>query len=153
VERIKETALRENGYAPLVIMQATHSGRYSKPQGAPAPIIAYNNPIFEKDAPIDPSRIVTDDHLDRVGEALVKGAKLAEQAEKKKEEERLKQLGLQRKIEWGSQIRSYVLCPYTMVKDHRTDYETGDADSVLDGNIKQFIIEKLKFDKSNYGEK
>ena len=80
VERIKETALRENGYAPLVIMQATHSGRYSKPQGAPAPIIAYNNPIFEKDAPIDPSRIVTDDHLDRVGEALVKGAKLAEQA-------------------------------------------------------------------------
>lgn len=80
VERIKETALRENGYAPLVIMQATHSGRYSKPQGAPAPIIAYNNPIFEKDAPIDPARIATDDHLDRVGEALVKGAELAERA-------------------------------------------------------------------------
>jgi peptide chain release factor 2 len=79
-------------------------------------------------------------------------AKLAERAEQKKEEERLKQLGLQRKIEWGSQIRSYVLCPYTMVKDHRTNYEEGDADSVLDGNIKQFITEKLKFDKSNYGE-
>ena len=80
VERIKDTALKENGYAPLVIMQATHSGRYSKPQGVPAPIIAYNNPIFEKDAPIDPSRIATDDHLDRVGEALILGAQLAEKA-------------------------------------------------------------------------
>ena len=80
VERIKETAMKENGYAPLIVMQATHSGRYSKPQGVPAPLIAYNNPIFEKDAPIDPSRIVTDEYLDRVGEALVKGAQLAEKA-------------------------------------------------------------------------
>lgn len=76
-------------------------------------------------------------------------AKLAEKAEKEKEEEHLKQLGLQRKIEWGSQIRSYVLCPYNMVKDHRTNYETGDTTGVLDGNIKEFIIEKLKFDKQN----
>ena len=80
VERIKETALKENGYAPIVIMQATHSGRYSKPQGTPAPLIAYHNPIFEKDAPISADCIVTDDHLDRVGEALVKGVKLAEKA-------------------------------------------------------------------------
>lgn len=80
VETIKETALRENGYAPVVIMQATHSGRYSKPNGAPAPLIAYNNPIFEKDAPISPDRIVTDDYLDRVGDALVNGAVLAEKA-------------------------------------------------------------------------
>ncbi len=76
-------------------------------------------------------------------------AKLAEKAEKEKEDERLKQLGLQRKIEWGSQIRSYVLCPYNMVKDHRTNYETGDTAGVLDGDIKQFIIEKLKLDKQN----
>lgn len=76
-------------------------------------------------------------------------AKLAEKAEKEKEEEHLKQLGLQRKIEWGSQIRSYVLCPYNMVKDHRTNFETGDTAGVLDGNIKEFIIEKLKFDKQN----
>lgn len=76
-------------------------------------------------------------------------AKLAEKAEKEKEEERLKQLGLQRKIEWGSQIRSYVLCPYNMVKDHRTNYETGDTSGVLDGDLKQFIIEKLKLDKLN----
>ena len=80
VEDIKETALKENGKAPVVIMQATHSGRYSKPQGKPAPLIAYNNPIFEGDNPIDASRIVTDDYLDRVGEALVEGARLAEKA-------------------------------------------------------------------------
>jgi len=80
VERIKETALRENGYAPVVIMQATHSGRYSKPEGTPAPLIAYNNPIFEKDTPIAKDHIVTDDYLDRVGEALVEGAVLAKEA-------------------------------------------------------------------------
>lgn len=80
VEAIKETALRENGYEPVVIMQATHSGRYSKPNGTPAPLIAYNNPIFEKDSPIAPERIVTDEYLDRVGEALIRGALLAEKA-------------------------------------------------------------------------
>ena len=74
-------------------------------------------------------------------------AKLAERAEKAKEEERLKQLGSQRKIEWGSQIRSYVLCPYNMVKDHRTNFETGDTTGVLDGDLQDFIIEKLKYDK------
>ncbi len=80
VESIKETALRENGYEPVVIMQATHSGRYSKPNGVPEPIIAYNNPIFEKDKPIDSSRIISDEELDRVGEALIEGACLAELA-------------------------------------------------------------------------
>lgn len=76
-------------------------------------------------------------------------AKLAEKAEKEKEAEKLKQLGKQMKIEWGSQIRSYVLCPYTMVKDHRTGYEEGDADAVLDGDIQEFITQKLKMDKQN----
>ena len=80
VEEIKETALKANGYEPIVIMQATHSGRYSKPNGIPEPLIAYNNPIFEKDNPISKDRIVTDEYLDRVGEALVNGALLAEKA-------------------------------------------------------------------------
>ncbi len=80
VEKIKEDGMKKNGFAPVVIMQATHSGRYSKPEGKPAPIIAYNNPIFEKDNPISKDRIVTDDYLDRVGEALVKGSVLAEKA-------------------------------------------------------------------------
>ena len=80
-------------------------------------------------------------------------AKLAEKAEKEKELEKLKKLGLQRKIEWGSQIRSYVLCPYTMAKDHRTNYETGDVNSVLDGNLQEFILAKLKQDKLDTIEK
>ena len=51
--------------------------------------------------------------------------------------------GNQMDIGWGSQIRSYVFCPYTMVKDHRTGYETGDVQSVMDGNLDAFINEYL----------
>lgn len=52
--------------------------------------------------------------------------------------------GETKKIEWGSQIRSYVFCPYTMVKDHRTGFEVGDVQSVMDGNLQGFIIDYLK---------
>lgn len=78
VEMIKETGVKENGFEPVVICQLTHSGRYSKPEGVPAPRIAYNNPIFEGDTPIPSSAILTDDELDRICEALVNGAKMAE---------------------------------------------------------------------------
>jgi peptide chain release factor 2 len=47
--------------------------------------------------------------------------------------------GNQMDIAWGSQIRSYVFCPYTLVKDHRTGFEVVDVDNVMDGNIDGFI--------------
>lgn len=50
-QRIRELSQKENGFAPVIIMQATHSGRYSKPQGVPAPLIAYNNPSLKRTAP------------------------------------------------------------------------------------------------------
>ena len=49
-----------------------------------------------------------------------------------------------KKIEWGSQVRSYVFCPYTLVKDHRTGYETSNLDAVMDGKIEEFIREEIK---------
>ena len=52
--------------------------------------------------------------------------------------------GLQRDIAWGSQIRSYVFCPYTMVKDHRTNFETGNIEAVMNGEIDGFIESYLK---------
>lgn len=56
--------------------------------------------------------------------------------------------GNQMDIAWGSQIRSYVFCPYTMVKDHRTNYEVGNVQSVMDGEIDSFIDSYLKWNKS-----
>lgn len=53
--------------------------------------------------------------------------------------------GDQKDIAWGSQIRSYVFCPYTLVKDHRTNYEVGNVESVMDGNIDGFIEAYLKW--------
>ena len=50
-------------------------------------------------------------------------------------------------IAWGSQIRSYVFCPYTLVKDHRTNYEIGNVNAVMDGKIDEFMYEYLKSNK------
>ena len=52
--------------------------------------------------------------------------------------------GVQREIAWGSQIRSYVFCPYTMVKDHRTNFETGNVQAVMDGELNDFMDAYLK---------
>lgn len=70
-------------------------------------------------------------------------SKLAEQKEQNYREEMAKVQGEQKKIEWGSQIRSYVFCPYTMVKDHRTGAETSNVDAVMDGDLDMFITAYL----------
>ena len=77
---MKEACMAENGFEPVIIMQDTHSGRYSKPHGRPEPIIAYNNPLFEKDAPIDASRIISDDGIERAEDAICAAAVLAQRA-------------------------------------------------------------------------
>jgi peptide chain release factor 2 len=62
----------------------------------------------------------------------------------KKAEERSKLKGKRIAAEWGSQIRSYVLHPYKMVKDHRTGYQTGNPEAVLDGDLDDFITAYLR---------
>lgn len=63
----------------------------------------------------------------------------------KEQKEKIEDLkGEQKDIAWGSQIRSYVFCPYTMVKDHRTNYETGNVQAVMDGELNGFIESYLK---------
>ena len=65
--------------------------------------------------------------------------------ERRKQEEKLSSLhGAKQKIEWGSQIRSYVMHPYSMVKDHRTSAETGNVQAVMNGDINMFIEAFLK---------
>ena len=71
-------------------------------------------------------------------------AKLYKLEEDKRREEKEKELGNQSDINFGSQIRSYIMCPYTLVKDHRTNYEKTDVNKVLDGEIDEFIEEYLK---------
>ena len=71
-------------------------------------------------------------------------AKLAEMKAQQHAEKISDIKGVQMKIEWGSQIRSYVFMPYTLVKDNRTGWETGNITAVMDGEIDDFINEYLK---------
>jgi peptide chain release factor 2 len=71
-------------------------------------------------------------------------AKLLEIKRKEQEEELAEIRGELNEIAWGSQIRSYVFHPYSMVKDHRTNYETGNVNAVMDGEIDQFITAYLQ---------
>ncbi len=71
-------------------------------------------------------------------------ARLVQLKRAEKEEERAVLRGEYTKAEWGSQIRSYVLHPYQMVKDHRTDFQVGNTQSVLDGDLDEFMEDYLK---------
>ncbi len=71
-------------------------------------------------------------------------AKLYELKQKEQDERMAKEHGAKQKIEWGSQIRSYVMQPYLMVKDHRTDVETAQVQKVMDGELDEFMEAFLK---------
>ena len=88
-------------------------------------------------------------HSNRDKAMKVLRAKLYELEQDKKRREMEKFYGDKGEIAWGHQIRSYVLQPYTMVKDHRTEAETGQVDAVLDGDLEMFIEAWLK---QNRGE-
>lgn len=85
--------------------------------------------------------------LNREKAMKVLQAKLLDLEIKKKEEEMKKLQGEQTDIGWGNQIRSYVFQPYTMVKDHRTNCESGNIRAVMDGDIDQFINSFLRWNK------
>jgi peptide chain release factor 2 len=70
-------------------------------------------------------------------------SKLIELEERKRAEELARQRGEVKEVAWGSQIRSYVMHPYTMVKDHRTEHEVGDVQRVLDGDLDEFVRDYL----------
>jgi peptide chain release factor 2 len=70
-------------------------------------------------------------------------SKLIELEEQRRREEIAKEKGEAQDVGWGSQIRSYVLHPYTMVKDHRTDVEVGNAQGVLEGDLDPFVRAEL----------
>ena len=78
-------------------------------------------------------------------------SKLVELEERKRREELAREKGEAQDVAWGSQIRSYVLHPYTMVKDHRTGFEMGDAQRVLDGDLDGFVHEYLVQSAGNGG--
>ncbi len=83
-------------------------------------------------------------HANRDNAMKVLAARLSELARAENEQRLAEIRGDMRAIEWGSQMRSYVFQPYTMVKDHRTNHETGDVIRVMDGDIDDFIQMALK---------
>jgi len=91
-------------------------------------------------------------HSNRRTAMSILRAKLYELERQRRQAEIKALRGDQGNIEWGNQIRSYVLQPYTMVKDHRTDVEVGDAIGVLNGNLDEFIRAYLQSSAGREGE-
>ena len=77
---VKEAGMKANGFAPYLIMQANHSGRYSNPGNTPAPMIAYRHPILEQYRAADDSCIVSDDYLKSLEEKFGEASVLAKEA-------------------------------------------------------------------------
>jgi peptide chain release factor 2 len=82
-------------------------------------------------------------HKNRAIAMRILRSKLIELEEKKQQEKMAGIHGQKKAIEWGSQIRSYVLAPYRLVSDHRTDLKVGNVDSVLDGDLDPFMVATL----------
>ena len=74
-------------------------------------------------------------------------SKLLELKEREQKEKIEDLKGVQKDIAWGSQIRSYVFCPYKMVKDHRTNYEIGNVEAVMNGDLNGFMESYLRWSK------
>lgn len=90
------------------------------------------------------SRAESSQHTNRRFAMKMLKSKLYEFEKKKKQEEQDKKVSQQSDVSFGNQIRTYTLMPYKLVKDHRTDYETTDADGVLNGDIQGFMIAYLQ---------
>jgi len=88
-------------------------------------------------------------HQNRDKALQVLKAKLYQLQQEQAQQQKKDIKGVVKKAEWGQQIRSYVLHPYQLVKDHRTNYETSDTSAVLDGNLNDFIQAYLKLVKQN----
>lgn len=86
-------------------------------------------------------------HMNRHSAMVVLRGRLYERMLQERQEQINAIQGEKKEIGWGSQIRSYVLHPYTMVKDHRTNLEKGNVQAVLDGDIDEFILSFLRFRK------
>jgi peptide chain release factor 2 len=84
-------------------------------------------------------------HKNRAEALKVLKARLYMREQQKRDAELTKMYGNKGEIAWGNQIRSYVLQPYQLVKDHRTDFETGNVDAVLNGELDDFIESYLRF--------
>ena len=80
-------------------------------------------------------------------------SKLLELKEKEQKEKIEDLKGIQKEIAWGSQIRSYIFCPYTLVKDHRTNFEVGNVEAVMNGDLNGFMESYLKYIKKNTEQK
>lgn len=114
IDGVREASLKKNGYAPLMIIQLTHSGRYSKPHGIPSPVIAAHNPVLDEKYNISPDhKLISDDGLKALEDRFAEAAAIAEYAGFD---------GIDIKASHGY-LLSELLSAYTREGEYGTDYE------------------------------